>query len=60
MGVKFLTELDKYISDDILSLWENKKYTVRRYSFLIKTKVTLMEIILISIHLTWKEVKTTY
>jgi hypothetical protein len=36
--VKRLTELDKYISDDILSLRENKK--------------------LISIHLTWKEVKT--
>jgi hypothetical protein len=36
VGVKRLTELDKYISDDILSLWENKKYTVRRYPFLIK------------------------
>jgi hypothetical protein len=38
VGVKLLTELDKYNSDDILSLWENKKYTVRPYSFLIKYK----------------------
>ena len=52
VGVKHLIELDKYISYDILSLWENKKYAVRRYFFLIKYKITLTDIILISIHFT--------